>query len=144
MHNLDYFSQEVFKETMTCKLCHKEVKIVNLKGICRACTENSPIKMHCREEDCRHEWTSPGLAAWCPVCGSVNITTDDKTTDSWIWQKEAERNGIRFVGIQPGGEFPDYPIFQDDRTGSFTLGKNETVEQAMKRKLQEFSKAVNQ
>jgi hypothetical protein len=44
--------------------------------------------------------------------------------------------------MQPGGEFPDYPIFQDDRTGSFTLEQGETVEQAMKRKLLEFSKAA--
>ena len=50
------------------------------------------------------------------------------------YEQEAEKLGIRFIGMQSGfGHTPDYPLFQDDKTGSFALHDGETVADALKR-----------
>jgi len=122
-----------------CKKCRRAVDCLSEKGLCKFCTENTLVQMRCTNSDCKHTWKHPGFGAWCPMCGNTNVTSDDKTIDEWMWQKEAEKNGVKFCGMQSGvDEKTVYPIFQDDRTGSFTLYNNETIEQAIDRKIREF------
>ena len=57
------------------------------------------------------------------------------------YKQEAEKSGVRFIGMQKGfGYVPDYPLFQDDKTGSFTLHEGETVAQALARMRLKFAK----
>jgi hypothetical protein len=71
----------------------------------------------------------------------MNVTSRDKIIDTWMWQREAEKLGIKFAGMQNcGSDIPEFPVFQDNQTGSFCLGKGETVKQALERKRREFKK----
>jgi hypothetical protein len=128
--------------TTECKNCHRTNELISDKGLCRVCTNNSLISMRClSSETCGHKWQSPGLAAYCPLCGSVNVTSDDKTVDTWLWKMEAKKAGVEFLGIQKScvNEYPDMPLFLDLQTKtSFTPHKGETLAQAVERKRREF------
>ena len=128
-------------DQMECQGCHKLFDELNTRHLCRTCTENTLVSMHCQEPDCNHSWKHPGVSAWCPLCGSSRVTSDDETIDAWMWQREAKNNEVQFIGMQKGlhGALP-FPVFQDLKTGSFSLMAGESVADALARKRWEFQK----
>lgn len=124
-----------------CSQCHRNNPPFNNTGLCKTCTENLLVPMFCPE--CKHRWKTPGLGAWCPQCGNTNVTSEDIIIDEWIWNKEAELNGVEFKGIQKGfGTYPDMPLFNHPQYGSFVIGKGETLAQSIDRKHHQFLEGI--
>lgn len=126
----------------TCSMCERQVEAVSEKGLCKQCIDKILIPMRCLE--CRDQWESHGLDVWCPSCGSMNVTSNDKVLDSWRWKEEAAKNGLEFIGIQKGiGPFPNSPMFHDPETKTtFVIQKGETLAQALDRKRKQFILSV--
>ena len=122
-----------------CKRCHQSYFVLSDKGFCEECITNLLNQMRCLE--CDHRWLAPGLPVNCPICKSINLTSDDRIIDQWRWNIEAKKADVHFLGIQKGinDVFPDMPLFLDPQTnGSFTPGKYETISKALERKRREF------
>ena len=63
------------------------------------------------------------------------------TTDESMFYHVAERCGVMFNGMQQDGKGGRMPMFTHAEFGTFVMNPDESLQQAIERKRQQFTKA---